>query len=303
MESDRLNSAQSTADWAARNGIDRARWLSVYESADIDRKIEQAINQTRAYAVEGTPSLVVDGRYLTSSGMSETVAGVIPILDDLIVMARERRAQKITTYVAFRPPCASSLRELPADWGARLLPAMQRKARFWVLPHVAPQSSKLSLLRQEPFAGFILSTCATARPFVVRPQISSRGMAVPTSSSPMPGVSIGTASDAPEDIRVFEQIIDVNVLGMAKTFQPFIDAMRSVRKGKLVGIASVAGYRGLPGAGAYSASKAAAISYLESLRVELHGSGVHGDHALPGVYRDRDDRPQPLSNAFSHERR
>jgi thiol:disulfide interchange protein DsbA len=94
VENDRLNSAQSIADWAARHGVDRTRWLSVYESADIDRKVEQAINQTRTYAVEGTPSLVVDGRYLTSSGMSETVEGVIPILEDLIVIARERRAGK-----------------------------------------------------------------------------------------------------------------------------------------------------------------------------------------------------------------
>ncbi|MEJ1958942.1 MAG: SDR family NAD(P)-dependent oxidoreductase [Nitrosomonadales bacterium] len=50
--------------------------------------------------------------------------------------------------------------------------------------------------------------------------------------------------------------------------------MRDKGQGSLVGIASVAGFRGLPGAGAYSASKAAAISYLESLRVELHDSGV-----------------------------
>jgi NAD(P)-dependent dehydrogenase (short-subunit alcohol dehydrogenase family) len=50
----------------------------------------------------------------------------------------------------------------------------------------------------------------------------------------------------------------------------------------LVGIASVAGFRGLPGAAAYSASKAAAIRYLESLRVELHGSGVRVVTICPG---------------------
>jgi len=58
--------------------------------------------------------------------------------------------------------------------------------------------------------------------------------------------------------------------------------MRARRKGKLVGIASVAGFRGLPGAGAYSASKAAAISYLESLRVELASSGVEVITICPG---------------------
>src|SRR5208282_39585 len=76
--------------------------------------------------------------------------------------------------------------------------------------------------------------------------------------------------------------LDVNVVGMLHTFQPFLPGMRAARKGKLVGIASVAGFRGLPGAGAYSASKAAAISYLESLRVELVGSGVQVITICPG---------------------
>jgi short-subunit dehydrogenase len=76
------------------------------------------------------------------------------------------------------------------------------------------------------------------------------------------------------DSEAFRQVMDINVLGTAQTFQPFIAAMRRTGQGKLVGIASMAGFRGLPGAGAYSASKAALISYLESLRVELRGSGV-----------------------------
>ena len=58
--------------------------------------------------------------------------------------------------------------------------------------------------------------------------------------------------------------------------------MRKAKRGKLVGVASVAGYRGLPGAGAYSASKAAAIKYLESLRVELRGTGVEVATICPG---------------------
>ena len=56
-----------------------------------------------------------------------------------------------------------------------------------------------------------------------------------------------------------------------------------------MGIASVAGFRGLPGATAYSASKAAAISYLEGLRVELRGSGVRVDDDLPGLHRHAHD--------------
>jgi len=96
------------------------------------------------------------------------------------------------------------------------------------------------------------------------------------------GVSAGTLTGNCEDNPVFEEIMAINVVGMMLTFQPFIEAMKRQREGVLVGIASVAGFRGLPGAAAYSASKAAAISYLESLRVELHGSGVSVVTLCPG---------------------
>ncbi len=99
------------------------------------------------------------------------------------------------------------------------------------------------------------------------------------------GVSTGTLTEYAEDIDAFQQVMDINVLGIVKTFQPFIVAMREARHGTLVGIASVASFRGLPGASAYSASKAAAISYLESLRVELHGSGVKVVTICPGYIK------------------
>jgi len=97
------------------------------------------------------------------------------------------------------------------------------------------------------------------------------------------GVSVGmVTSGKPEDISVFREVMDINVLGAVHTFQPFVAAMRDRGNGTLVGIASVAGLRGLPGSGAYSASKAALISYLESFRVELHGSGVQVTTICPG---------------------
>ena len=96
------------------------------------------------------------------------------------------------------------------------------------------------------------------------------------------GVSHGTLTEHADDIEVFRQIMDVNVIGMVNTFHPFVAAMRSAGRGTLAGVASVAGYRGLPGAGAYSASKAAAIRYLESLRVEMRGSGVRVATICPG---------------------
>lgn len=96
------------------------------------------------------------------------------------------------------------------------------------------------------------------------------------------GVSVGTLSECAEDLQVFEDVIHTNLIGIVNTFQPFLSCMRERGRGALVGIASVAGYRGLPGAAAYSASKAAAISYLESLRVELAASGVKVITICPG---------------------
>ena len=96
------------------------------------------------------------------------------------------------------------------------------------------------------------------------------------------GVSHGTLTEFEDDVDVFRQIMDVNVNGVVNTFHPFIAAMKARGSGSLVGIASVAGFRGLPGASAYSASKAAVISYCEALRVELKRPGVQVTTICPG---------------------
>jgi short-subunit dehydrogenase len=96
------------------------------------------------------------------------------------------------------------------------------------------------------------------------------------------GISRGTLTEHEEDLPAIRAIFDTNVLGLVHTFQPFLSAMHQQGRGSLAGIASVAGLRGLPGAGAYSASKAAAIAYLESLRVELAGSGISVTTICPG---------------------
>ncbi|OGA23769.1 MAG: short-chain dehydrogenase [Betaproteobacteria bacterium RIFCSPLOWO2_02_FULL_65_24] len=96
------------------------------------------------------------------------------------------------------------------------------------------------------------------------------------------GISAGTDCGNPEDVAALERVLQTNVTGLAATLSPFVEPMRKRRSGALVGIASVAGFRGLPGNGAYSASKAAAINWLEALRVELHGSGVRVVTVCPG---------------------
>jgi len=96
------------------------------------------------------------------------------------------------------------------------------------------------------------------------------------------GISLGVDTRLREDIDVMARVLAVNTLGVAATFQPFIQPMLARGQGRLVGIASVAGARGLPGHGAYCASKAAVISYCEALRGELRGSGVRVVTISPG---------------------
>src|SRR6185369_4056427 len=96
------------------------------------------------------------------------------------------------------------------------------------------------------------------------------------------GISVGIDTALAEDLEVMRATYETNNLGMAATFQPFVAAMRERRSGRLVGIASVAGIRGLPGHGAYCSSKAAVISYCESLRGECRPFGVKVVTITPG---------------------
>jgi hypothetical protein len=108
------------------------------------------------------------------------------------------------------------------------------------------------------------------------------------------GVSVGTRGDDLADVAKLRRLLEVNVAGLAATLAAFAPAMRAAGRGTLCGIASVAGFRGLPGAGAYSASKAAAIAWLEALRAELHGSGVAVVTICPGYV----DTPMTRVNRY-----
>jgi short-subunit dehydrogenase len=99
------------------------------------------------------------------------------------------------------------------------------------------------------------------------------------------GISVGVMTEYYEDLAAFRDVFETNVVAMAATFHPFIAPMRSRGRGTLVGIASVAGIRGLPGSEAYCASKSAVITYCESLRVDLRKSGVKVVTIAPGFVR------------------
>lgn len=99
------------------------------------------------------------------------------------------------------------------------------------------------------------------------------------------GVAGGYLTEAIEDLAVLRRMLEINLIGVATSFQPFLAPMRARGRGTLVGIASLAGWRGLPGNGAYCASKAGLIVYLQSLRAELRGSGLSVLTVHPGYIR------------------
>lgn len=109
------------------------------------------------------------------------------------------------------------------------------------------------------------------------------------------GISVGMDSAERSDIDVMARTFATNNIGMAATFQPFVAAMRTRGSGRLVGIASVAAIRGLPGHGAYCASKAGVVAYCESLRGELRGTGVHVVTLVPGFI----DTPLTRHNRYA----
>ena len=109
------------------------------------------------------------------------------------------------------------------------------------------------------------------------------------------GISVGMDTAVRSDLDVMAQTFATNNIGLAATFHPFVNAMVQRGSGALVGIGSVAGIRGLPGHGAYCASKAAVISYCESLRGELRGSGVRVVTLCPGYI----DTPLTQKNRYA----
>ena len=109
------------------------------------------------------------------------------------------------------------------------------------------------------------------------------------------GISHGTLTERPEDLAVFEAVFSTNVTATVATFSPFIAAMKAQGNPcRLVAIGSVAGVRGMRGAGAYCASKAAVQTYCESLRLELHSSNIRVVTIAPGYI----DTPMTRNNRF-----
>jgi len=110
------------------------------------------------------------------------------------------------------------------------------------------------------------------------------------------GVAGGFDTAEAADLAVLRRMLEINLLGAATTFQPFLGPMRAHgRPAALVGVASIAGWRGMPGNGAYCASKAGLIRYLESLRAELRDTRLRVHTVSPGYIRT----PLTAGNRFA----
>ena len=161
-----------------------------------------------------------------------------------------------------------------ARQGARLALVARRREvmQSWLDAHAIPAESYV----------IYCADVADAQQMASLAQVCIAQQGLPDVLIANAGISIGVDTSVPDDLAVMARVLTTNVMGVAATFGPFIAPMVARGSGTLVGIGSVAGIRGLPGHGAYCASKAAVISYCESLRGELRQSGVKVLTLCPG---------------------
>ncbi len=186
-----------------------------------------------------------------------------------------------------------------ASSGIGLALAQAYAQRGWRLALIARRVGRLQewALRHAPAPGQVLCLGADVR---VVDEVIEAGqrviaeMGLPDVVIANAGISVGVDTAERGDLAVLSDIYATNVIGMAATFQPYLAPMQQARRGTLVGIASVGGIRGLPGHGGYCASKAAVISYCESLRVEQRAHGLRVVTLMPGFI----DTPLTQANPY-----
>lgn len=179
---------------------------------------------------------------------------------------------------------ALALRYLQAGWRLALVARRSDAIEAWARAHaIGAQAYRV-----------YAADVAEAAQIIAASEQCLAEMGLPDVVVANAGISHGIDTAEREDLDVMAQTYATNVLGMAATFHAFIRPMQARGTGRLAGIASVAGIRGLPGHGAYCSSKAAAISYCESLRVELRASGVRVVTISPGFV----DTPLTRGNRY-----
>ena len=167
---------------------------------------------------------------------------------------------------------ALAWRYYQAGWNLALAARRADEIENWARSHGIPAD------RHAVYAADVAQTDS----IVAAGQACIANQGVPDTVIANAGISVGVDTAMREDLDVIARTFATNNVGLAATFHPFVSAMTQRGSGRLAGIASVAGIRGLPGHGAYCSSKAAVISYCESLRGELRSSGVKVVTIVPG---------------------
>ena len=207
-----------------------------------------------------------------------------------LATATEARTPKSSAPLVFITGASSGLGQALAlayfqkGWRLALVARRTEAIYAWAQSHHIPQSH---------FAVYAADV-ADAQSINTAGQFCMTEQGVPDVVIACAGISHGVDTAIFDDLGAMQRIWATNNMGLAATFHPFIAPMATRGSGCLVGIASVAGIRGLPGHGAYSSSKAGVIAYCESLRGELRKTGVQVVTISPGFI----DTPMTQDNPF-----
>lgn len=90
----RLNEDKNLLDWLASNGVDAARFKLALESHEVKLRVDAARVMLDTYDVRGVPTMIVDGRYVTSARLAGGVKEMMDVVEHLVARAREERGKK-----------------------------------------------------------------------------------------------------------------------------------------------------------------------------------------------------------------
>ncbi len=89
----KLNDEAVMAGWVSHNGLDKQQFIDTYHSPEIQAKLATARDMTRSYDIRGVPSIVVDGKFLTSARMTGSTHALMRVVDQLVELARKERGK------------------------------------------------------------------------------------------------------------------------------------------------------------------------------------------------------------------
>jgi len=89
----KLNEEAAMVNWVSHNGIDKEKFLNTYKSPEIQAKVAAAREMTRNYEIKGVPSIVIDGKFVTSARMAGGTRELMQLVDRLVELARKERAK------------------------------------------------------------------------------------------------------------------------------------------------------------------------------------------------------------------